>query len=217
MGEHDRILMSDFNSDNSKIDAALKAQSDAIAAKAAQSTVSALTQTVNGKASQADLNSLAQTVSGKADTSALTAETAARLAADDALVEKAGAQLIQRVTLSSAAEWVYLDMSEIDWTQWSAVAICVRPVLVSGDSYRVYCKTTGNTIDIPSEITGEFLMYLLPFFSGSAPIRGLLLPGRYESSYLCYDTACSALTELEFGATDHNFQVGSVFEIWGNR
>ena len=197
----DRILMQNFNSDNAKLDAALKAHSDAIAGKAAQSTVNSLTQTVNGKA----------------EASALTAETAARQAADEALAAKAGAQLIQRVTLSSAAEWVYLDMSEIDWTQWSAVAICIRPVLVSGDSYRVYCKTTGNTIDIPSEITGEFLMYLLPFFSGSAPIRGLLLPGRYESSYLCYDTACSALTELEFGATDHNFQVGSVFEIWGNR
>ena len=60
----DRILMSDFNADNAKLDAALKAQSDAIAAKAAQSTVSALTQTVNGKASQADLNSLTQTVAG---------------------------------------------------------------------------------------------------------------------------------------------------------
>ena len=60
----DRILMSDFNSDNAKLDAALKAQSDAIAAKAAQSTVTALTQTVSTKASQADLNSLTQTVAG---------------------------------------------------------------------------------------------------------------------------------------------------------
>ena len=213
----DRILMQNFNSDNAKLDAALKAQSDAIAAKAAQSTVNSLTQTVNAKANQSDLTALTQTVSGKADTSALTAETAARQAADDALAEKAGAQLIQRVTLSAAQEWVTLDMSEIDWTRWSAVAIRARPVLASGDSYRAYCHTTGNTIDIPSAMTGEFLMYLLPFFSGSAPIRGLLLPGRYESSYLCYDTACSALTELEFGATDHNFQVGSVFEIWGNR
>ena len=52
--------MADFNSDNSKIDAALKAQSDAIAAKAAQSTVTALTQTVSSKASQSDLTALSQ-------------------------------------------------------------------------------------------------------------------------------------------------------------
>ena len=61
----DRILMADFNSDNSKIDAALKAQSDAIAAKAAQSTVTALTQTVSSKASQSDLTALSQTVAQK--------------------------------------------------------------------------------------------------------------------------------------------------------
>ena len=58
--------MSDFNSDNSKIDAALKAHSDAIAGKAAQSTVNNLTQTVSGKANQSDLTALTQTVSGKA-------------------------------------------------------------------------------------------------------------------------------------------------------
>ena len=62
----DRILMSDFNADNAKLDAALKAQSDAIAAKAAQSTVNSLTQTVSAKANQSDLTALTQTVSGKA-------------------------------------------------------------------------------------------------------------------------------------------------------
>ena len=177
--------MSDFNSDNAKIDAALKANAD--------------------------------TAATKADATALAAEVSARQAADEALAEKAGAQLIQRVTLSAAQEWVTLDMSELDWAQWSTVAVCIRPVLVSGDEYLVYCNTAGPSITIPITLTGQFLMCLLPFFSGSSPIRGLLLPGRSDSSYLCYDTACSALTELEIGAPDHNFQVGSVFEIWGNR
>ena len=69
----DRILMADFNADNAKLDAALKAQSDAIAAKAAQSTVAALTQTVSTKASQSALDSLTQTVSTKAEAAAVTA------------------------------------------------------------------------------------------------------------------------------------------------
>ena len=69
----DRILMSDFNSDNAKIDAALKAHSDAIAGKAAQSTVNSLSQTVNAKANQSDLTALTQTVSGKASQADLTA------------------------------------------------------------------------------------------------------------------------------------------------
>ena len=63
----DRILMSDFNSDNAKLDATLKAQSDAIAGKAAQSTVTALTQTVSGKASQADLTALSQELDSLSD------------------------------------------------------------------------------------------------------------------------------------------------------
>ena len=46
----DRILMSDFNSDNSKIDAALKANADAIAALDTQ---------LDAKADQADLTALA--------------------------------------------------------------------------------------------------------------------------------------------------------------
>ena len=71
----DRILMADFNSDNSKIDAALKAHSDAIAGKAAQSTVNSLTQTVSTKANQSDLTALTQTVSGKASQSDLNSLT----------------------------------------------------------------------------------------------------------------------------------------------
>lgn len=192
----DQVLRTDFNADNAKIDAALKANADAISVEAA---------------------ARAAAVSAKADTSALNAETSARQAADNALAEKAGAQLIQRVTLTSATEWVHLDMSEIDWTQWATVAVCIRPVLVAGDEYLVYCNTAGLSITIPVTLSGEFLMCLLPFFSGSAPIRGLVIPGRSDNSYLCYDTACSALTELEIGAPDHNFQTGSVFEIWGNR
>ena len=62
----DQVLRTEFNGDNAKIDAALRAHSDAIAGKAAQSTVNSLTQTVNAKANQSDLTALTQTVSGKA-------------------------------------------------------------------------------------------------------------------------------------------------------
>ena len=62
----DRILMEDFNDAFETIDTQMKAHSDAIAGKAAQSTVNSLTQTVNTKANQSDLTALTQTVSGKA-------------------------------------------------------------------------------------------------------------------------------------------------------
>ncbi len=51
----DRILMEDFNDMTEKLDEALKSHDDALAGKAAQSAVSALTQTVNGLADQVGL------------------------------------------------------------------------------------------------------------------------------------------------------------------
>lgn len=53
----DRILRADFNADNAKIDGA-------IAGKADQSALDALSQTVNTKADKSALNSLSSTVSG---------------------------------------------------------------------------------------------------------------------------------------------------------
>ena len=55
----DKVLRTDFNEDNAKIDAALKANADAIAAETA-----ARTAAVNSKADQSALNSLSQAVAG---------------------------------------------------------------------------------------------------------------------------------------------------------
>ena len=58
----DKVLRTEFNEDNAKIDAALKGLSDQVAGKAAQSAVDALTQSVSGKANQSDVTALSQTV-----------------------------------------------------------------------------------------------------------------------------------------------------------
>jgi len=64
----DKVLRTEFNADNAKIDAAL-------AGKASTSSLNSLKTTVNGKASQSALDSLTATVNGlktsKADKSAL--------------------------------------------------------------------------------------------------------------------------------------------------
>ena len=59
----DNFVHSEFNQDNAKIDAALKALEDG---KAEQSALSTLTTTVAGKAAQADLDALSEEVDGKA-------------------------------------------------------------------------------------------------------------------------------------------------------
>lgn len=53
----DRIQMEDFNSDNAKIDAALKANADAVATKAESATVSALQAALNAKSAFTPLKS----------------------------------------------------------------------------------------------------------------------------------------------------------------
>lgn len=58
----DKVLRTDFNADNAKIDAALKALNSG---KASTATVSSLKTTVDAKASQAALDSLAATVTAQ--------------------------------------------------------------------------------------------------------------------------------------------------------
>lgn len=88
----DRLMMTDFNADNRKIDAALKAAadavstkaeasaltavSDAVSKKAEASALAALTATVNKKADASTVSSLADSVATKAEASELTALTA---------------------------------------------------------------------------------------------------------------------------------------------
>jgi len=71
----DKVLRTEFNADNAKIDAAIAAVDSRVDGKASTSALNSLKTTVNGKASQSDLDSLSATVSGlktgKADKSAL--------------------------------------------------------------------------------------------------------------------------------------------------
>lgn len=80
----DRVQMADFNADNAKIDAALKAETDARAAgdaalqaavsgKADSSTVAALQTAVNGKADSSTVAALQTAVNAKASAAALNA------------------------------------------------------------------------------------------------------------------------------------------------
>ena len=74
----DQVLRTDFNSDNLKVDTALKSQATTISNLAVQ-----ITDGLAEKAKKSDLET----------------EAAARAAADEALAEKAGMQLIQQIVL----------------------------------------------------------------------------------------------------------------------
>ena len=61
----DQVKMEDFNADNAKIDAALKAHDTALASKASTSALNSLKTTVNGKASTSALTELQSTLNSK--------------------------------------------------------------------------------------------------------------------------------------------------------
>ena len=89
----DKVLRTDFNGDNAKIDAALKANADAIAAKAAQT----------------DLEEVAED---------LAAETTAREAADTALEAKVGLHLLQTATHDgTSVSLMSVPLTGINWSQ----------------------------------------------------------------------------------------------------
>ena len=67
----DAVQRVEFNADNAKLDAALKALSDQIIQKANQSAVNTLVTAVNQKADASTVTALAQTVAAKADQTAL--------------------------------------------------------------------------------------------------------------------------------------------------
>jgi len=61
----DKVLRTEFNADNAKIDAAIAAVDSRVDGKASTSALNSLKTTVNGKASQSALDSLSATVSGQ--------------------------------------------------------------------------------------------------------------------------------------------------------
>ena len=208
----DRILMSDFNTDNSKIDAALKAQSDAIAGKAAQSTV----------------NNLTQTVAGKAEASALTAEISARKEAVAELEAGTGLHLLESKTLAAQEEAYYWNISleGIDWSAWKCVHIFLDPVCAStSDRYTITLNGNGN-LSLGQQLgnlsaTGTFRfcphLLLFPFYNGRQQITGISLGVDSPSVWTYGQPFDGPDIVLEFRDTEVRFLQGSTCKIYGEK
>lgn len=108
----DRILMADFNGDNSKVDAALKSSADAAAAEAAARAA-------------ADAAEVA------ARTAADDAEIAARTAAVQAARDACPLVLLRSVTTSVDANQIDLSLAGIDWENYGDILIYMRLTLTA--------------------------------------------------------------------------------------
>ena len=127
----DQVLRTDFNQDNAKLDAALKAMADGAAA-----------------------------------------EAAARTAADQELEGRIGLQSIKSVTLGADGTVLEVDLSDIDWSQWKTVYICLD---VQGNGY--YCSSYGSAYarNESHSIPGKHCLVLWPMYQAESSVGGLFL------------------------------------------
>ena len=212
----DAVQRVDFNTDNAKVDAALKSLSDQVVQKANQSAVNTLITAVNQKADASTVSSLSQTVAAKADQSALAAEITARTQADAALEEKAGTKLIRRDVLEDDTEWARVYFSDIDWDQWAVIHIIFRPVRASGDYYHIYLYfTDGVSSAMGFDKTGEFTLRLYQTFHGDSNAICQFWPLNDNIGQAQINKPYNMLSRLEFGASKTTFQAGTTLEIWG--
>lgn len=162
------------------------------------------------------LKELDDQVKTKAEQEALSEETAARTAADEALEQKAGMKLISRTTLDQATNWWKPDLTGIDWSQWATVRILMKPVLGSNTTYRV--QVNGSSMMYLGEtVAGMFHLILFPSFSRDVGIFGLFYPRYLDKNTVSFGTPLHSLQFLEFTTSKNNFLPGTTIEVWGEK
>ena len=210
----DAVQRLEFNSDNAKVDAALKSLSDQVVQKASQSALNTVISAVNQKADAATVSSLSQTVAGKAEQSALEKEMIERMAADEKLTEKAGMHLLYQMATTAVQEYIIVDLSGIDWAQWATVRILFKPAL-QGDFYMVY---GNNSIQFMfgRDVHTPFQLHLFPNFDETSLVAGLVWPTYQQSGTILLPTITfSQFSTLYFDVDNTPFQPGSIVKVWG--
>ncbi|MDD5807667.1 MAG: hypothetical protein PUC93_01145 [Oscillospiraceae bacterium] len=121
----DRIMMEDFNADNEKIDAALKANADAVSALEV----------------------------GKADAAALSEETSARTAADSTLAARVtaleqGVKLVRLGTYTTAAfnQEVTFDLQSTDMSEYAALLLFISAPKLNSTTGKLYLTVNGENL-----------------------------------------------------------------------
>ena len=157
----DRILMSDFNADNAKIDAALAAHDAALASKADAADVTALTQALA------------------------------------ALETKSTLQTLKAVTQAADDSVLTIDLSDMDWSQWSTVYICLD-LQGSGYFYSAYGNEYENYES--HRVPGHHCLVLWPMHQSGGDIGGVFVgynapaligPGITYAQFTSYKAVCS--------------------------
>ncbi|MBP3509465.1 hypothetical protein [Oscillibacter sp.] len=239
----DLIKMEDFNGDNSKVDAALKTLAGQVAGKASSSTVSSLSAAVNAKAAQSDLtaavNRITALESGKADKTALTAEQTARENADnaekaareaadtalgarvDALVPKAGVQLLKTVGLEESISEFTVPLDDIDWSQWKAVHVLFDITSTYSSQAEVLINSNtiayvyGNNLTDRSQHSNFGHLIFYPMFDSRMKVELISLQeGKVTATGYQYQNFTQF--RVKFGSSEKAFP-GTEITVWGEK
>ena len=150
----------------------------------------------------------------KSNADAITAETAAREAADTALGKKAGLQLIQTVPFPEGGSSADKPLT-IQWSDW-AIVLAVYQEPSDGRSYTL-SFTTANSKVHPIIYNGpdvQTCALYFPLYDQSRPVRGLL----WSAEKLSYTTTYEALTGIQLKAdTDSGSIAGAKVTFYGIR
>ncbi len=186
----DKVLRTDFNGDNAKIDAALKANADAIAAKAAQT----------------DLEEVAED---------LAAETTAREAADTALEAKVGLHLLQTATHDgTSVSLMSVPLTGINWSQWKRVHVLIS-VSLTGYSGIDVLLNKNNSYAIQEGTSGRLYLILFPLYGNVPTVCGLC--PQFNRAQFSNGLAWAEAASLDIyrAASDTSLLAGSKVTIWG--
>lgn len=212
----DAVQRLEFNSDNAKVDAALKSLSDQVVQKASQSALNTVISAVNQKADAATVSSLSQVVAGKADSATVAAlsQTVAQKADQtdvDTLMNKAGLQLIQQIQLVETDGFVSQSLS-IDWDQWGIIWLVLRPKFSVTTPYSAYFIPQPY-IYWEENVYGDLAVQLHPFFHSDMEINGHSWTGKTISGNSLYRDVMGFYIDSYSG----QMVSGSTLTIWGMR
>ena len=165
----DAVQRVEFNQDNAKVDAALKALSDQVVQKANQSALNTLISAVNQKANQSDLTAAVNRISavegGRATKTELNQVNSTLTAKADALDAARCLDRLLDYTVPSDTAAVNLDLSQISVSDYASLLLIIYAEAYSYLRMRINGLSTENYLplsistDTSHANDGMYLLY----------------------------------------------------------
>ena len=128
-------------------------------------------------------------------------------------------EVVAETTITSNAAYFSLDLTGVDWDQWSVVAVVSDPLPYAADfsSLSINCPTVNIQREISGEVTpavGPNLLLLFPMRDGGRQIRYLVFPGGQMAASA--QGTYNDITGLTLSSNASNgFRTGSSIKVYG--